>query len=101
MYVKRRGGGPRVKILIRSECFEYVHYFRNLGGGGAGKALTMTMTTWNLTHGQWSKKLTMATDILESAPWSMVKMVILWTNLVVRSTVCYFDHRKFVFRSWP
>ena len=31
----------------------------------------MTMTPWNLTHGQWSKNLTMATDILESAPWSM------------------------------
>ena len=40
----------------------------------------MTMTPWNLTHGQWSKNLTMATDILESAPWSMVKMVILWSN---------------------
>ena len=45
--------------------------------------------------------LTMATDILESAPWSMVKMVILWSNFVVRSTVYHFDHRKFVFRSWP
>ena len=72
--------------------------FSNLGGG---KALTMTMTPWNLTHGQWSKKLTMATDILESAPWSMVKMVILWSNFVVRSTVYHFDHKKFVFRSWP
>ena len=69
--------------------------------GGGGKALTMTMTPWNLTHGQWSKNLTMATDILESAPWSMVKMVILWSNFVVRSTVYLFDHRKFVFRSWP
>ena len=61
----------------------------------------MTMTPWNLTHGQWSKNLTMATDIQESAPWSMVKMVILWSNFVVRSTVYHFDHRKFVFRSWP
>ena len=26
---------------------------------GGGKALTMTMTPWNLPHGQWSKKLTM------------------------------------------
>ena len=26
----------------------------NLGGGGGGKALTMTMTPWNLPHGQWS-----------------------------------------------
>ena len=48
--------------------------------------MTMTMTPWNLTQGQWSKNLTMATDILESAPWSMVKMVILWSNFVVRST---------------
>ena len=58
----------------------------------------MTMTPWNLTHGQWSKNLTMATDILESAPWSMVKMVILWSNLVVKSKVYHFDHRKFAFR---
>ena len=63
--------------------------------------MTMTMTPWNLAHGQWSKNLTMATDILESAPWSMVKMVILWSNFVVRSTVYHFYHRKFVFRSWP
>ena len=68
------------------------------GGGGGGKALTMTMTPWNVTHGQWSKNLTMATDILESVPWSMVKMVILWSNFVGRSTVY---HRKFVFHSWP
>ena len=61
----------------------------------------MTMTPWNFTHGQWSKNLTMATDILEYAPWSMVKMVILWPNFVVRSTVYHFDHRKFVFHSWP
>ena len=61
----------------------------------------MTMTPWNLTHGQWSKNLTMATEILERAPWSMVKMVILWSNFVVRSTVYYIDHKKFVFRSWP
>ena len=43
----------------------------------------MTMTPWNLPHGQWSKNLTMATDILGSAPWSMVKIVILWSNFVV------------------
>ena len=61
----------------------------------------MTMTPWNLTHGQWSKNLTMATDILESDPWSMVKMVILWSNFVVRSTVYHFDHKKFVLGSWP
>ena len=61
----------------------------------------MTMTPWNLTQGQWSKNLTMATDILESVPWSMVKMVIVWSNFVVRSTVYHSDHRKFVFRAWP
>ena len=52
-------------------------FFINFGGGGGYKALTMTRTPWNLTHGQRSKNLTMATDILESAPWSMAKMVIL------------------------
>ena len=52
----------------------------------------MTMTPWNLTHGQWSKNLTMATDILESAPWSMVEQVLLWSNFAVKSKVCLFDH---------
>ena len=61
----------------------------------------MTMTPRNLTHGQWSKNLTMATDILDSAPWSMVKKVILWSIFVVRSKVNHFDHRKFVFRPLP
>ena len=61
----------------------------------------MTLTPWNFTHGQWSKNLTMATDILESAPWSKVKVIILWSNFVVRSTAYNFDHRKFVFRLWP
>ena len=60
----------------------------------------MTMTPWNLTYGQWSKNLTMATDILASAPWSMGKMVILWFNFVVKLKVYHFDHRKFVFRPW-
>ena len=59
---------------------------RNLWGGGVpGKALTMT--PWNLTHGQWSKNWTMATDILESAPWSMVKLDLLRSNFVVKSKV--------------
>ena len=57
----------------------------------------MTMTPWNLTLGQWSKNLTMAIDILESAPCSMVKMVILWSNFAVRPTVYQFYHREFVF----
>ena len=62
-------------------------------GGGGGKALTMTMTPWNLTHGQWSKNLTMATDILEFPPWSMVKRLfsaqISWSNqrLIILITV--------------
>ena len=73
----------------------------NLTHGQWSKDLTITMTPWNLTHGQWSKDLTMATDILESAPWSMVKMVIFWFNFVVRSTVYHSDHINFVFRSWP
>ena len=60
----------------------------------------MTMTPWNLTHGQWSKNLTMVTEVLESAPWSMVKMVILWSNLVVKFEVYHFDHRTFAFRLW-
>ena len=41
-------------------CCSYI----DLGGGG--------------------KALTMASDILESATWSMVKMVILWQNFTVR-----------------
>ena len=53
---------------------------------GRGKALTMTMTPWNLTHGQWSKNLTMATDSLESAPWSMVKIVVKLRGLIKRLT---------------
>ena len=71
-------------------------FFIEFGGGG-GKALTMTMTPWNLTHGQWSKNLTMATDTLEFAPWSMV---VLWSSLVVKSKVYHFDHRKFAFWPW-
>ena len=36
------------KLIIRTQT----------RGGGGGKALTMTMTPWNIPHGQWSKKLT-------------------------------------------
>ena len=35
----------------------------------------MTMTPWNFPQGQWSNKFDhVATDTLEFAPWSMVKM---------------------------
>ena len=51
-----------------------------------------------MVNGQ--KNLTMATEILESAPWSMVKMVILWSKLVVKFKVYHFDHRTFAFRPW-
>ena len=44
---------------------------------GGGKALTMTMTPWNLPHGQWSKKLTM-TMKPSFCPWSMVKIDQFW-----------------------
>ena len=46
-------GLSHIYVLIVSWLFR--------GGGGGGKALTMTMTPWNLPHGQWSKKLTMTT----------------------------------------
>ena len=42
------------------------------GGGGGGGGVRH----WNLTHGQWSKNLTMTTDTLEFPPWSIVKTVI-------------------------
>ena len=57
-----------------------------------GKALIVTRTRWNLTHGKWLKKLTMATDNLKSAPWSMGQLVLLWSNFVVKSKVYLFDH---------
>ena len=40
---------------------------------GGGKALTMTMTPWNLPHGQWSKKLAI-TMTTWNLPWLMVKI---------------------------
>ena len=57
--------------------------------GGGGKALTMTMTPWNLPHGQWSKKLTMTMTGPRFCPWSMVKL----TN---------FDHlTTVILEFWP
>ena len=50
----------------------FLAYLSKLGGGG-GKALTMTMTPWNLPHGQWSKKLTI-TMATWNLPWSMIKI---------------------------
>ena len=68
-------------------CFVRLLYTVVWGGGG--KALTMTMTPWNLPHGQWSKKLTMTMMTLSILPWSMVKM----TN---------FDHLTTeILKFWP
>ena len=36
----------------------------------------------------------MATDILEYSPWSMVKLVFLWSSFVVKSKVYLFDHEN-------
>ena len=59
----------------------------NKGGGEGGKALTMTMTPWNLTHGQWSKNLTMTTDILESAGHGQ------WSKWLFCGQTSWFDQR--------
>ena len=93
---------PFAKVFACEVLYNIAGYtLHYIWGGGGGKALTMTMTPWNLTHGQWSKNLTMATDILESVPCSMVEMVILWSSLLVKSNIYHFDHRKFAFRPWP
>ena len=57
---------------------------------GGDKALTMTMTPWNLAHGQWSKNLTMTIDTFEFAPWSMVKYGIFsqWSNMAFLDQIC-------------
>ena len=55
------------------------------GGGGGGKALTMTITPWNLPHGQWSKKMTMT-----MTP-SILAMV-----MVKNGQFWPFDHDNFV-----
>ena len=68
----RRPNGQKIVVILPP---------LNRGGGG-GKALTMTMTPWNLTHGQWSNFLTLTTDTLEFPPWSMVKTVIKCSNFV-------------------
>ena len=59
----------RIDITV-SIAYNHVCLIR---GGGGGKALTMTMTPWNLPHGQWSKQLTM-TMTSSICPWSMVKI---------------------------
>ena len=64
--------------------------------GGGGKALTMTMTPWNLTHGQWSKYLTMASDILESAPWSKWLLCGQTSRLDQRSTILTIENLYFI-----
>ena len=46
-------------FCIISRCYlKWIMEVVKYGGGGGGKALTMTMAPWNLPHGQWSKKLT-------------------------------------------
>ena len=62
----------------------------------------MTMTPWNLPHGQWSKKLTMTMTPcnFEILPWSMVKLinfdhlttVILAMVMVKNEEMTNFDH---------
>ena len=56
--LKLSGLYPHDRQLLQcslDDSLKVVYYLR----GGGGKALTMTMTPWNLPHGQWSKKLTM------------------------------------------
>ena len=79
---ERRSRGDLIEVYKANKGFSQLAGVLNWGGGG-GKALTMTMTPWNLTHGQWSKNLTMTTDTLEFPPWSMVKTVIKCSNFVV------------------
>ena len=66
-----------LNCVLKAQDDLLTYKFGGPGGGGAGKALTMTMTPWNLPYSQWSKNLTIATDTLEFAPWSMVEMDIL------------------------
>ena len=47
------------QLEAREQCFKLFSFSVLTSDGGGGKALTMTMTPWNLPHGQWSKKLTM------------------------------------------
>ena len=69
--------------MSRSISSKFIHLSK-LGGD---KALTMTMTPWNLAHGQWSKSLAMTIDTLEFAPWSMVKYDIVRSKFVSKRGV--------------
>ena len=76
------------------------------GGGGGGKVLTMTMTPWNLPHGQWSKKLTMTmtSSILpmvngqKSCPWPWHPRFCPWSMVKLTN----FDHlTTAILKFWP
>ena len=75
------------QLVLMSRDLLAVSTIKSNKKGGGGKALTMTMTPWNLTHGQWSKYLTMASDILESAPWSKWLLCGQTSRLDQRSTI--------------
>ena len=75
-----------------------------------GKALTMTMTPWNLPHGQWSKKLTMTMRHPRFCPWSMVKLTNFdhLTTVILEfwpwswSKMAIFDHLTMaILKFWP
>ena len=86
------------KMLTSSSgiSVRFVSSFLRLEGGG-GKTLTMTMTPWNLTHGQSSKWLFCGQNLWLNQrftistigkfvfwPWSGSKRVFLWLNFAVK-----------------
>ena len=87
-------GERNMRIFSGIQKFRSILYIPQIRGD---KALTMTMTPWNLAHGQRSKNLTMAIDTLEFAPWSMVKYGIFRANLwwEFRSTILTMENLDF------
>ena len=59
----KKGGYVHIRhdalVQVEADIMKEARCMNVVRGGGGGKALTMTMTSWNLPHGQWSKKLTM------------------------------------------
>ena len=99
-------------------CYHWLHYFTKqhftvidaLTLVRGGKALTMTMTPWNLPHGQWSKKLTMTMTTLNlpCGQWSKLTnfdhltMVILEFWRWSWSKMANFDHLTTeISKFWP